>query len=327
MNQISHTPALDNHSKKTLRKTINRTCRTALTCQLLLLAVLFVYIVYLFAHYDAFTNDTADRLILQHIDSSAWPYLLTLPLMLLPLYKLRGKQLLGKDITGVHQPMTASAFWQLLLCLLAAQFIFSLTFSIGEWIANQLGYTFTSALEQATDTSPSLSMFLYAAFLGPLFEELIFRGAILPALLPHGKTLAIVFSAVLFGIYHSNIFQGIFATLVGVVLAYTALQYSFRWAVLLHIFNNLIINEGLTRLSTILPVTAESTFWILLKLLWAIGAVILLFRHRHIIKQKLHANQSPKGTVLTVCTAPWFLFYLLINLLLAISMVEPLFIH
>lgn len=111
------------------------------------------------------------------------------------------------------------------------------------------------------------------------------------------------------------------------MLAYTALQYSFRWAVLLHIFNNLIINEGLTRSSTILPATVENTFWILLKLLWAIGAVILLFRHRHIIKQELCANQSPKGTILTIGTAPWFLFYLLINLLLAIGMVEPLLIH
>ena len=68
---------------------------------------------------------------------------------------------------------------------------------------------------------PPFVMFFLVVILGPIAEEVLFRGVI------YGKlregftvTQAAVISAAIFGIYHKNIVQGIYSALVGIVLAY-----------------------------------------------------------------------------------------------------------
>jgi membrane protease YdiL (CAAX protease family) len=79
---------------------------------------------------------------------------------------------------------------------------------------------------------------LYVVVLGPIFEEIIFRGAVLRSLQPYGNNFAIVLSSILFGAYHLVLFQGIFAFFVGLVLAYCTLRFSMKWSMLLHMINN-----------------------------------------------------------------------------------------
>jgi hypothetical protein len=75
---------------------------------------------------------------------------------------------------------------------------------------------------------------------GPCVEEAVFRGAVLRQLLPHGQNFAIVFSALLFGCYHLNLEQGIYAFILGLVLGYTASRFSLKWSLALHMTNNLL---------------------------------------------------------------------------------------
>jgi hypothetical protein len=81
---------------------------------------------------------------------------------------------------------------------------------------------------------------LYVVLLGPIFEEIIFRGAILRSLQTFGNNFAIVVSSILFGLYHLILFQGTFAFFVGLLLGYCALRFSIKWAMLLHIANNAV---------------------------------------------------------------------------------------
>lgn len=66
-------------------------------------------------------------------------------------------------------------------------------------------------------------MFVQVVILAPLFEEFIFRGALLNALKPYGNGVAVFTTAILFGAMHGNFSQFFFATAVGIPLAYVAI--------------------------------------------------------------------------------------------------------
>lgn len=90
--------------------------------------------------------------------------------------------------------------------------------------------------------SEPLSMIInlsYICLIGPIFEEIIFRGFIFKAARYFGTSFAIIFSSILFGIFHGNLLQLFPATLMGIVLAYiTVKSNSLIPAIIAHICNN-----------------------------------------------------------------------------------------
>lgn len=83
--------------------------------------------------------------------------------------------------------------------------------------------------------------FLYVGFIGPISEELIFRGVILEK----GKKVlpflaANIIQALLFGIYHGNLVQGLYAFAIGLFLGLVRVKYNTIFAsILLHMVINL----------------------------------------------------------------------------------------
>ena len=65
-------------------------------------------------------------------------------------------------------------------------------------------------------------LFAYTVLLGPLFEEILFRGLFMRAFFPFGRGFAIVLQAVLFGLAHGNFQQFFYAFAVGIMLGYIA---------------------------------------------------------------------------------------------------------
>lgn len=97
---------------------------------------------------------------------------------------------------------------------------------------------------------------LYVCLLGPIIEELTYRGYVMRALLPFGPAPAIAVTSVLFGLSHHDPAQGLAAGCAGVVYALAAHRYSLRYAIVLHILNNTFAQlfPHLTELGT--PVAA-----------------------------------------------------------------------
>ena len=62
-------------------------------------------------------------------------------------------------------------------------------------------------------------------FIGPFFEELIFRKTIIDSSRKYGSKEAIIFSAVCFGIFHGNFEQLFYALFVGLILGYIYEKY------------------------------------------------------------------------------------------------------
>ena len=76
--------------------------------------------------------------------------------------------------------------------------------------------------------------------MAPVVEEFIFRGFIGYRLERYGKVFTILFTSLIFSLFHANITQGVFTFLAGIVFAYVALEYGFQWAVAFHMMNNFL---------------------------------------------------------------------------------------
>jgi membrane protease YdiL (CAAX protease family) len=84
-------------------------------------------------------------------------------------------------------------------------------------------------------------LMISTAIIPAFCEEFLFRGMVLNALRPYGKTIAVIGSAVLFGLMHGSLDQILYTTVGGVVLALATLEGGSLWiAVLIHLFNNLL---------------------------------------------------------------------------------------
>ena len=116
----------------------------------------------------------------------------------------------------------------------------------------------------------------------PIAEELLFRGIIYNKLKKMMKVgAAVVVSAALFGLYHGNDVQGIYAFIIGALMAYMYEYFAdFRMPVFMHI--------GANVLAYILSFTGAAVSWLvswpvcLVCLVWAVGSIYLLNRDRQV---------------------------------------------
>lgn len=99
-----------------------------------------------------------------------------------------------------------------------------------------LGYTAQAAAGGDETLTPLLAV--YICLVGPVLEELVYRGVVLPRLRPAGAWTAVVLSAVCFGLMHHDLYQGLAAFWGGLVYGWAALYYGLRLSVVLHILNN-----------------------------------------------------------------------------------------
>lgn len=84
-----------------------------------------------------------------------------------------------------------------------------------------------------------LLMYFYACLLGPLLEELLYRGVILQGMKKYNERFAIILSALIFGLMHQNYQQFILAFLLGLVLAAVDLRTgSIIPSIVMHIIVN-----------------------------------------------------------------------------------------
>jgi hypothetical protein len=95
-----------------------------------------------------------------------------------------------------------------------------------------------------TISSPSaysiIIQLIYVCLIGPIIEEFIYRGLVIRLLSPFGKGLAVVFSALIFGIMHGNIPQAASAFAGGLVYAMIAVRFnSIAPTIVIHMLNNI----------------------------------------------------------------------------------------
>ena len=91
---------------------------------------------------------------------------------------------------------------------------------------------------------PIVILLIETCIIAPIFEEVLYRGILLKGLInKYNSKRAIVYSALIFGIAHLNIPQGINAFLLGLILG-TVFYYtrSIYLCIIMHFVNNLLVN-------------------------------------------------------------------------------------
>lgn len=240
--------------------------------------------------------------------TNGWGYLLAIAIgtLVVVLWKRRGFVL--KEMFVREKKMTFPVFVLLLCVFMLPQMAVSTYSTVLEWILNKLGLSAMAALEMATIDTSSFSMFLYASFLGPIAEELLFRGVVLRQLRPWGKQTAILVSAIAFGLFHGNVIQIPFAFMVGLVLGYVTVEYSIFWAIVLHVFNNFVLSDLIGRLSEISP-EGGSVLLMLILVPASVVAIVQLIVKRKQLGEYLRQNKMGKISWRGLLASPFMWIY------------------
>lgn len=103
----------------------------------------------------------------------------------------------------------------------------------GSLVGSTVHTTITTLQGNTADTSSIAELMLNSGFfmrvltvgiLAPIFEELIFRKILIDHIAKYGKTLAIITSGLMFGLFHGNFQQCFFAAMLGMFFAYIYLR-------------------------------------------------------------------------------------------------------
>ncbi len=156
----------------------------------------------------------------------------------------------------------------------------------------------TSSVSIAPKGNPlwiDVLIYIYICLLGPILEELIFRGVLLEGLRKYGNLFGIIMSAVLFGLMHQNIAQCLPAIAIGLVWGYIAVKSgSLIPSIFLHILNNtmsaillaMMQSVNLSDLSNIKALLNASVSLIIIsalislfRLVCIIGSIVMIVRY------------------------------------------------
>lgn len=108
------------------------------------------------------------------------------------------------------------------------------------YISGLLGRVPENSIDNLFDTTGIIVSALVVGLIGPIFEELIFRKLFIDRLVPYGETVAVFFSALIFGLFHGNLYQFFYAFFIGIAFSYIYVKTGkIIYTMALHIFVNM----------------------------------------------------------------------------------------
>ncbi len=221
-------------------------------------------------------------------DESGVPYFFAVAAELFIIFVATNKKT-QRQLFDVYRQPTAAKFFQWVCFLGLTQIIFSYNSTLIEMLLNFFHLSDQNQEENATGANETLSMFIYGSFLAPFGEEILFRGFLLQNFKRYGVRFAIIFSAILFGIYHGNIVQTPFAFILGLLLGYITVSYGLKYAIAVHIFNNMVLADFLDRFLQLFSENTATTISTIIMGSLALGGLYYLYRFWHTQRQKLFA--------------------------------------
>ena len=223
----------------------------------------------------------------EQLNGNAWGYLAACIIGMLIMLLWKGVPFWKDKVLARGRAMEFKDFMILLMLTIGCQLAASVGAILLELLLSAIDLSAQASIESATSLPDTFSRFLYVGVFAPVFEELIFRGFIMQSLKPFGKKFAILGAAILFGLFHGNLFQSPYALLVGLVLGYAAMEYSIFWAMLLHMINNLVLGDMFQRLDALIPGGIVVTLLGLIIIGTGVGSIVYIC----VQKQKLRGYE------------------------------------
>lgn len=319
------------HAQKITRREAGRIGWGLVIYDLIMIAIVMLSFViggiYLGISYPNATEQDAVYIqVMDQCEQSGLFYLLAIVFGLWFLFLFFRKSICLQQITHCEKKMTARKFITFLVLFLGAQGLFNIVSMVLEYGVNQVGFSVMDSIEAATQGSTVLSMFLYADIVGPVSEELIYRGIVLRGFEKYGKKTAIIVSAILFGVMHGNLPQGMFAFGIGLVLGYVAMEYSIGWSVLLHIVNNAILCDGVNYLYKACNITEpmQETISNIMTFVFGVASIVILYKNRRRIKEHFASDHSVQGIYGKIFTSVGVIVFILINTAMALISLQKI---
>lgn len=213
--------------------------------------------------------------------------------------------------------MTPGRFFTLLLMCLPIMYG-------GSIIGNLLSAILSDGTAENTIASMAMtldpSMIIFGVILGPIFEEWMFRKQIISRTRRYGEKLSILLSALMFGLFHLNLFQFFYAFGLGLMFGYVYMRTSqLRYSIVMHMivnFNGSVLApwvlsqvdlEALATTDTTDPAAAQALLaqngagmmlvsgYGLLLIALSIAGLVLLVTKRRTFEFYTTPEQLPKG--------------------------------
>lgn len=243
-------------------------------------------------------------------------------LMVLLLWKK--KRFWKEQIWAKGSPMKVGSFFGILAVFLAVQFVTTILNMVLETLLNSFGLSMMSIVESTGGSSESFGMFLYGCVAAPIVEEILFRGFVQRSLQPYGKQFAIFCSALLFGLFHGNLIQTPFAFMVGLVLGYVTMEYGIGWAMVLHMINNMVLADMLTRLTSGLGEMGSSLIFLGVIFGSAVAALVVMIVNRRKIAAYLRRDKIHKLCMQAFISSPSIIIFTVMMLVNLVLLITPL---
>jgi membrane protease YdiL (CAAX protease family) len=181
---------------------------------------------------------------------------------------------------------------------------------ISTMISNIKGEELSNTLEDFVLNGNMMITMFYGILIAPIMEELIFRKILLDKLRRFGDKPAILMTGVAFGLFHMNLQQFVYASVLGFLFAYLTIRTNtIRYAVILHMIINSI---GIGVAPYVLM--NKNTLGLIMVSLWmilsmTIGIVLFIL---NVKKVKLNRPEVPLVKKRDYIFNPgWMLFYII----------------
>lgn len=107
-------------------------------------------------------------------------------------------------------------------------------------VATALGRVPENSVDTVLTNTNIIISAILVGIIGPIVEELIFRKLFMDRLTVYGDVIAILLPALVFGLFHGNLYQFFYAFLLGVIFGYIYLKTGkIIYSTILHVFINL----------------------------------------------------------------------------------------
>lgn len=163
-------------------------------------------------------------------------YLIAMPLMILLIKTVPVSQKIEQKNMSIGQ-------W--IICFIICYGGVYITNYIGVFLTSVIGTLkgspVTNVINNVVTGSALWSNFLIMVILAPIMEEIIFRKLLIDRIIPYGDGIAILFSGLMFGLFHGNLNQFVYAFALGICYAFIYVKTGKTiYTILLHMLNNFV---------------------------------------------------------------------------------------
>lgn len=205
----------------------------------------------------------------------------------------------------------------------------SVTF-LSAYLTNGLTYLFslithstiTNPLETAISGSNIVLNIIIVGIFAPIIEEYIFRGLLYKKIGAYGSKTYILTSALIFALFHSNIYQFLYAFLLGIIFSFVTYKTgTIKYSTILHLTVNLFASGGLGLIVTYFNFMPLSLFYSFLVIAVTVGGVIIgvvgANRYKSQLQFELGPLPVPKKSYVLINPGMWL--FILLTLVVTIS--------